>query len=342
MPALLWEDAVPPSAAACACAPWLKAIESCAHQTKFGSRDALGAWLTRAYVGFSFSIAMYLHLTGWLVAAVLVARAVSSKAAVWHVPRWVGPTWKANEIAWTAVIVTQVLKRAYPDEARPAGAERCTSSSGFPSGHACISAALLVALLLHAAATRAHHKQQEEARQKRKQRRSSMLAHEVVGVEDGEEGVAEGAEEDVPMYVLLGGALLLPVAPSRLALRYHTVPQVRAGLVLGAALGAGWHVASLWWRRASANAGSSCSGSASDRSGGGSGVDLPRVSLAVRSQCHVGLVATAHALGAWYGAPLYWFAAPDIAAAAVLGGMAINGSVAQWTPKPKPSASKSA
>ena len=67
--------------------------------------------------------------------------------------------------------------------------------------------------------------------------------------------------------------------------------------------------------------------------GGGGGGYLPRVSLVARGQCHVGLVATAHMLGAWYGVPLYWFAAPDIAAAAVLGGMAISGSVAQWTPK---------
>jgi hypothetical protein len=330
VPAVLWADKVPPSDADCACPAWLRLIESCAHQSKFGA----GAALTHAYVAFSFSITLYLHASGWAVAIVLLGLAARRGARL--VPRWVGPAWTANEIAWTAVIVTQVLKRTYPAEARPPGAEKCTASSGFPSGHACITSALLVGLLAHAGATRRATARGEEG--------------------GGGGGGGDGGEQDVAVYALAGAALLLPVAPSRLVLRYHTLEQVLCGVALGAALGGIWHAASLSWRRHSASAAAAAAAAAPSGAGAGAGdagpdrpprrparraslwgpgdgADLARLPLARRAQCHVALVMLAHALGAWGGARLYWFAAPDIAAAAVLGGMAMTGSAAQWTPK---------
>lgn len=93
VPAVLWADEVPPSGADCACPAWLRLIESCGHQSKFGA----GAALTHAYVAFSFSITLYLHASGWAVAIVLLGLAARRGARL--VPRWVGPAWTANEIA---------------------------------------------------------------------------------------------------------------------------------------------------------------------------------------------------------------------------------------------------
>ena len=101
-----------------------------------------------------------------------------------------------SEVAWVVLACSLLLKAWHADAARPLSAEQlCTSSSGYPSGHAAISTALLVIAL------------------------SRLVA--------GNLNTAQLYQQTCLMCALA------PVAPSRLILRYHSWQQVRDGMLLG-------------------------------------------------------------------------------------------------------------